>query len=96
MTDAHPFSTRRGRKLRRRKLEANPLCEPCERKRKVTVATEVHHVRPLCEGGAPYPELDGLESRCHACHDQVHGARPRAAVDPATGLPIGGDHWWSR
>lgn len=93
MTIKHPFSTRRGRKLRRAKLNADPLCEPCQRDDRLSAATEVHHKQPLSEGGDPWL-WSNLESRCDDCHKRAHGAKPKGGVDPATGLPLG-DHWWN-
>jgi 5-methylcytosine-specific restriction endonuclease McrA len=62
VTDGHPFSTRRGQKLRRLKLTSHPLCERCVRRGRVTEATRVHHVHALEHGGAPHPPLEELES----------------------------------
>jgi 5-methylcytosine-specific restriction endonuclease McrA len=94
MTYRHLFSTRRGRKVREAYRQAHPLCEPCERRGKVAAMDEVHHIVPISQGGAPWAWAN-LESRCRDCHLQVHGGAPRARVDAATGLPIGGRHWWS-
>jgi 5-methylcytosine-specific restriction protein A len=96
VTIGHPFSTRRGRKLRDAKLRAvDYLCEPCRERGRLIEAVEVHHVVPLHEGGDPFPQFNGLEARCDDCHKQAHGARPKVRVDPATGLPLGGGHWWN-
>jgi 5-methylcytosine-specific restriction enzyme A len=96
-TDAikHPFSTRRGRKLRDAKLRSvNYLCERCRTLGKVVVAVTVHHVHALEDGGDPFPPLEGLEALCEDHHKQTHGSKPKAGVDPATGLPTSPDHWW--
>ena len=87
-------SSRRWRKLRARKLQSDPLCEPCRRQRKVVEATEVHHITPISAGGGKFA-LANLESRCADCHIRAHGGRPKGGVDPKTGLPIGDDHWWN-
>ena len=63
-------------RLRRMKLNANPLCEECERNGIVTQAKEVHHIIPIDER----PELrlvwENLESLCIACHDKTkHGLK---------------------
>jgi hypothetical protein len=77
-------SDRRWRKLRARKLADEPRCERCLAKSRVTIATEVHHRRPLSE------------SVCGACQDEAHGARPKIRIDRRTGLPLPGqDHPWS-
>jgi 5-methylcytosine-specific restriction endonuclease McrA len=47
-------SDRRWRKLRARKLADEPRCEPCLTKGMVTMATEVHHRKPISQGGGKY------------------------------------------
>lgn len=86
VTAKHPFSTRRGRKLRAEKLSAEPRCEPCLRKGRLSLATTVHHIVPLEQGGEPFPPLDGLVPMCEDCHKATHGARPRQGCD-ANGYP---------
>ena len=58
--------------LRARKLHAVMFeCERCQR----AIAgrdAEIHHDRPLAEGGEPYPALDGLTALCRECHADVH------------------------
>jgi 5-methylcytosine-specific restriction enzyme A len=94
MTASHPFSSRRGRKLRQAKLRSvDYLCEPCRQQGRLVEAVEVHHVVPLHQGGDPFPPLNGLEALCGDHHyERSHGKR-RGSVDPKTGLPTG-DHWW--
>jgi 5-methylcytosine-specific restriction endonuclease McrA len=92
MTIGHPCSTRRGRKFREAYRNAQPLCEPCLRKGKIAQTDEVHHIVPVSKGGTD--AWSNLESRSEDCHKRAHGARPRSAVDPKTGLPIG-EHWWN-
>jgi 5-methylcytosine-specific restriction protein A len=95
VTAGHPFGTRRGRRLRDRKLRSvDDLCERCRQQGRLVEAVEVHHRQALEDGGPKFPALNGLEALCDNCHRQTHGARPRFGVDPATGLPIG-DHWWN-
>jgi len=43
-------------------LFLHPLCARCG-----VIATEVHHVLALSEGGAPF-DLSNLESLCGSCH----------------------------
>jgi 5-methylcytosine-specific restriction enzyme A len=94
-TTKHPFSTRKGRRLREAKLrDVDYLCERCRVEGRLIEAMEVHHRVPLHEGGDPFPPLNGLEALCDAHHKQTRGVRPRCGVDPATGLPLG-DHWWN-
>ena len=95
MTTAHPFSTRRGRKLRQAKLNADPLCERCVREDRVRSADEVNHIKPISEGGDPWA-WGNLESLCRDHHKQTHGAKAKVRVDPKTGLPLpGSGHWWN-
>jgi 5-methylcytosine-specific restriction endonuclease McrA len=88
-------SDRRWRKLRARKLADEPRCERCLAKGMVTMATEVHHVLPISQGGGKY-DWNNLESVCGECQDEAHGARPKIRIDARTGLPLPGqDHPWS-
>ena len=58
------------RKLRRVKLNNNPLCEICLAKGEIVQAGEVDHVKPA----KGYPErrlrLDNLQSLCVTCHSK--------------------------
>lgn len=53
--------------LARRKRKHTPICERCNKR----VCTQVHHIKPLSEGGA---ELDwnNLMSVCDECHMALH------------------------
>ena len=42
---------------------------------------EVHHQKPLAEGGDPFA-LDGLESICRGCHIGLMRLQNRKAADP--------------
>lgn len=61
------------------------LCQACLRQKKITPATEVHHVQPITE----HPELalclDNLESLCWDCHEQT---KLRGAATPPSGIRI--------
>ena len=72
------INSARWRKLRAEKLRANPVCEECEANGRSTMATEVHHIKPV--ESVPY-EKDmerlmfnraNLLSLCHACHTEIH------------------------
>ena len=56
--------------VRRKKLAANPLCEECERRGRVTAAAHVHHVEPLRKAPERRLDLDNLESLCVRCHSR--------------------------
>jgi 5-methylcytosine-specific restriction protein A len=57
------------RKIRARFIAANPLCEGCKKLGRFVPATEVHHVKPLSEGGGH--EWNNLMSLCHSCHSAI-------------------------
>jgi 5-methylcytosine-specific restriction endonuclease McrA len=89
-------SDRRWRKLRAHKLADEPRCERCLAGGRLTLATEVHHVLPISQGGGKY-DWNNLESVCGECQDEAHGARPKIRIDARTGLPLPGqDHPWSK
>lgn len=57
------------RKIRARFLNANPLCEMCKRQGRYTIAAEVHHVKPLSEGGTN--DESNLMALCKPCHSAI-------------------------
>lgn len=57
------------RKIRDRFIKANPLCEECKRKEKLTAAQEVHHILPLSRGGTH--DESNLMSVCTPCHSSI-------------------------
>jgi 5-methylcytosine-specific restriction endonuclease McrA len=61
-----PPGTHAWRKLRKVKLDVNPMCERCHRR----PATEVDHVVPLAEDPTRRNDWDNLQSLCHDCHRQ--------------------------
>lgn len=72
------INSARWRVLRKRRLEAHPVCEYCERDGIVTAATEVHHHAPV-ESGTSAAEREmlmfsygNLRALCHRCHVQAH------------------------
>ena len=87
-------STRRWRKLRQRKLDDEPRCEPCLAQGRAALATQVHHKRPISQGGNRWA-WDNLESVCDDCHVVAHGGTPRTGAD-ARGFPTSADHPWNR
>lgn len=97
-----PTSHQRGydanwRKLRRQKLRANPLCEECERGGLVVVATMVHHILPIEEGGEVL-DWDNLMSLCEICHDKKHSKNSIGNVGGcgSDGLPLHTGHPWNK
>lgn len=71
-------------------LTQNPLCLHCKRTGKITMATEVDHVLPLCKGGTDSPQ--NLQSLCPDCHrtktNDDLGYRPARRIG-ADGVPEG-------
>lgn len=54
------------RKLRKRRLDHEPLCRHCRGKGYVTPAQEVDHIVPKGLGGTD--AWDNTQSLCHDCH----------------------------
>ena len=74
------YQGRPWRKVRTMALQRDRyLCQFCLRKKKITTATEVHHIKPLED----YPELgldlDNLVSLCWSCHELTK--HHRSAID---------------
>lgn len=61
------------RQVRETYIVAHPFCEICKRKGKLVRAEEVHHIRPLAEGGTH--AFTNLISLCHRCHARIHAER---------------------
>ena len=76
-------STARGygydwQRLRRLKLQADPLCEDCQPRGRATLAVEVHHKIKISERPDLRLDWDNLQSLCEPCHD-AKSAAERAA-----------------
>jgi 5-methylcytosine-specific restriction enzyme A len=56
------------RRIRARFLVMNPLCADCRERGRYTVATEVHHLVPLRDGGTH--EDGNLAALCKRCHSR--------------------------
>ncbi|WP_082746343.1 HNH endonuclease signature motif containing protein [Sphingomonas sp. CCH5-D11] len=54
------------RKLRDRRIDAEPLCRHCTVKGLVTPAVEVDHIKPKALGGQD--EWENTQSLCKPCH----------------------------
>lgn len=54
-------------------LVAFPFCQICKKHGKLVKAVEVHHIRPLAEGGTN--EFTNLICLCHRCHARIHAER---------------------
>lgn len=61
--------------IRRNYFKVHPLCVECERRGITTLATELDHITPLCEGGA---ESDAnRQGLCSDCHKAKSAAEAR-------------------
>lgn len=56
----------RWKKIRDKKLRADPLCVMCRAMNKTTLASEVDHIIPLANGGTN--KESNLQGLCHSCH----------------------------
>jgi 5-methylcytosine-specific restriction protein A len=56
-------------KFRDMYIRQHPVCNRCDR-----VATVVHHIKPLDEGGDKHDESN-LEPLCRECHERHHGRK---------------------
>ena len=98
-----PYNTAQWQRLRKAKLAEQPLCQPCEARGKLTFANTVDHVKPINDGGDPFPDFNGLTSMCGRCHNEKTAARDRQHSKPfarsikgfdADGNPVDLDDAW--
>ena len=61
------------RKVRNMKLRQDPLCEDCHASRRVTEATEVHHIEAVKRRPDLRLALPNLVSLCTPCHQSRTG-----------------------
>lgn len=57
------------KRIRDRYIAAHPLCEQCKKNGTFTLAQEVHHIKPLSQGGTN--DVDNLMSLCTSCHSRI-------------------------
>ena len=80
----------RGRRLQRIRaqvLRDNPLCVMCKANGRVTLATQVDHIKALVNGGT-----DTADNRQGLC-DECHRAKTAADMGYRVRLEIGLDGW---
>jgi len=87
------YSTARWQRFRASVLSSQPLCENCQRQgRGPVTATELHHVKPISEGGAVF-DRHNVQPLCRDCHNGISQGVVGVGVD---GLPLrGSSHWWA-
>ena len=60
---------RRWKKIRDIFLAKHPLCQQCQLAGRLTPATEVHHIKPVVDGGT---DADAnLMALCKPCHSRI-------------------------
>lgn len=76
---ARLMNSRRWRRLRASYLSAHPVCEDCEAQGRTTIATEVHHIRPIEERAGRPDDMRvlafdpcNLRALCRPCHIEAH------------------------
>lgn len=57
------------RKIRERYIAEHPICDKCRMDGRIIPATDIHHIKPLREGGTH--EDSNLQALCHACHSRL-------------------------
>jgi 5-methylcytosine-specific restriction protein A len=85
-TDKQFYDSTAWRKCRKAYLGAHPLCVDCERKGKLTPATEVHHVTPRKQDDELAFAWANFEGLCKSCHSRKT-RRENASTDRHT--PMG-------
>ena len=75
--DRNPAASRRyGRawkRIRDAYVREHPFCEECFKKGALVPVEEVHHIKPLSEGGNH--NKSNLISLCKSCHARIHAER---------------------
>lgn len=64
-------------KVRKIKLQMNPLCEECKKNGTFVKAVIVDHIIPIKQGGAKF-DLSNLQCLCWSCHSRksiIEGSR---------------------
>lgn len=92
---------RAGQAQRARRLaRTDGLCERCEAKGRVTLATVVDHVVPLAKGGSD--EDDNTRNLCDPCHLEVgveqfgHQVTREGRGVGRSGRPTSPEHPWNQ
>ena len=74
------INAQRWRDCRNRQLRLHPLCQMCEKEGRITLAEEVHHIRPIesMNDAISMQSLaydpTNLMSVCRECHHKIHAA----------------------
>lgn len=63
----------RWNRIRKAYAKAHPWCEECLKQGIYVPVEQVHHRKPLSEGGTH--DWENLESLCTSCHSKIHAKR---------------------
>lgn len=74
------YHTKQWRKCRNEYIRSHPLCEECLKNNRTELATEVHHIVELADGGAPLDKKN-LRALCHRCHMEITKANTQLRRD---------------
>lgn len=97
-----PYTTQRWQRLRKFKLQTNPLCEVCLKQQRIAPAIVVDHIVAIRAGGDAYPALDQLMSCCASCHNRKTRIVEQLGKDLTIkgcdefGYPLDPTHPWYR
>ena len=61
------------KRIRDKYVSQHPFCEVCYERGILVETEEVHHKKPLSEGGTH--ERDNLIALCKSCHSRIHAER---------------------
>lgn len=60
-------------RIRNAYFKEHPYCEICRQNGKMTKGEQVHHIKPIAEGGSN--EWSNLMTLCRSCHSRLHAER---------------------
>lgn len=60
-------------RIRQSYVKEHPFCEECMKNGKLVPVDQVHHKKPLAEGGSH--DRSNLTSLCASCHARIHAER---------------------
>ena len=61
------------KRIRNKYVSEHPFCEKCLKNGIVVPVDEVHHIKPLAEGGTH--DRSNLIGLCKSCHAKIHAER---------------------
>lgn len=61
------------RRIRYKYVQEHPFCEECMKQGRLVLTEQVHHIKPLSEGGTN--DESNLMALCKSCHSRIHAER---------------------